>query len=321
MPLSLLNCGGNPLKDGLEPLRGMRRLNWLGCWGTGISTLEPIQKLPLSSLYCDANEVESLDPLKEMMLNTLNCGGNRISDLEPLRGAPLSSLHCACNRITDLDPLREMPLNMFSCHGNQIKSLQPLEGMHLGALMCGNNPLTSLEPFVDNPPENFIFDSDALTSQDLESLRQKWERSERTQHLAFHIEILLALRSGDLAVIKKLAVQRGRKRYLFVPRFMRWEEAKAYCERLGGCLLTIDDREENDFIASLMPGGSWFWMGLVNEEDGQRWIDGTPFTFDLFEDFLRERMPGPKIFFNGTWTADVYTNAQNCFMIQWVEEE
>ncbi len=315
-PLTMLNCGGNGRITSLEPLRGMS-LNWLCCWGCQVGTLEPLRGLALTTLYCDHTNIDSLEPLRDMPLSILHFSGNRVASLEPLAGMPLTTLHCGHNLISSLEPLKDMPLFMFSCHYNRVKSLAPLKGIPLAALMCGENEITGVESFIKNPPEVFLFNSESISIQELEWIHKTWSRDFRLSAHAQHVEVILALRRGEVAALKGLATEFRGHRYLFIPKYASWEDAKAEAERIGAHLATITSKEENDFIASMFPGGSWFWIGLKTTERGQEWVTGEPFGFGVFVDAVRERLPGPKVFFNGMWSYDVDPQAHNCFIVEW----
>ncbi|MFH0880931.1 MAG: leucine-rich repeat domain-containing protein, partial [Lentisphaerota bacterium] len=316
MKLTMLNCGGSHLRTGLEPLSGMP-LTWLCCWHSEVESLEPLRGMPLTALYCDGNRIESLDPLKGMPLGRLICSGNRIASLEPLRDMSLTTLHCAGNRITSLEPLRGINLNMLSCQCNEITSLEPLKGTALGVLTCGCNRLANAGSFVKNPPETFIFDCDSMPLQELEWMHQIWSRDFRLSHHARNAETLIALRKGDREGLLRLASAFMGRRYLFIPKFLKWQEARECCEKIGGHLVAITSKEENDFITSLKPGGNWFWLGLQTTETGHQWVTGEPFVFGTFVDSLREKMPGEKVFCSGTFTAEVYPGVSNCFVVEW----
>ncbi len=318
LPLTMINCGGARLgPDGLAPLRGLP-LVWLCCWACGIATLEPLRGMPLTALYCDGNAICDLAPLQGMPLGTLICGGNRIESLEPLRGMPLTDLHCAGNRIASLEPLRDLPLSLFSCQFNRIESLAPLRNVPCGALMCGANPLRTLAPFVENPPFSFLFDSDSLPDAELEHAERTWAQIPRCAHHVQMVRVLLALRRNEPEQLIRMAAEFRGRRYLFIPKFMSWDDARVFCERLGGHLVCITSREENNFVNSLLPGGSWFWLGLRTTANGQEWVSGEEFRFSTFVDPLRERRLGEKIFCSGTWTCEVYSGVSNCFMIEWI---
>jgi serine/threonine protein kinase len=316
MPLTMLNCGGGKLNSGLEPLRGMK-LTWLCCWGCGVESLDPLRGMPLTALYADGNRIEELSPLAKMPLGTLIISGNRVRDLSPLQDLPLSGLHFPDNRVEDLSPLRKMTLTVLSCQNNAITSLAPVQDMKLATLTCGNNQLQNVGSLIKRPPANFFYDCATIPSQELEWMHQFWSRDFRFATHAAYAETLMACRTDNIEKLRKLARHFNGKRYLFVPRYVSWSEACSFAEHVGGRLACIPSREVNDFLNSLLPQGSWFWIGLENRDGALRWVNGEACTFLMFLDPLREQMPGPKIFFNGNWTCEVRPGARNGFMMEW----
>ncbi len=292
-------------------------LTWKSSWDTGIDNLDALEGMQLTALYCDANQISDLTPLKGMPLNLLNCGGNDIRSLKPLETLQLTVLHCGDNLVTDLSPLQDMTMTMLSCHCNLISDMSPVKGMPLAALTCGGNQLTSIGHLEENPPDDFLYDCETLSVEYLRDLLERWSTQE---HLGAHrrnAAVSLALKEQDLQALRLMASEFRGQKYLFLPEFLEWVEAKEYCEALGGHLVTIMDKEENDFIASMFPGGSWFWIGLVTTRKGHQWVTHEPFEFSAFEDKVRERMLGPKVFFSGAWSRDVHEQAHNCFIIKW----
>jgi len=70
---------------------------------------------------------------------------------------------------------------------------------------------------------------------------------------------------------------------------MNWTEAKAYCELLGGHLVTISDEVENAFVSNLIykdnGNKSNYWIGLYdsNGKKDYKWVDGIDNTYRLWE--------------------------------------
>ena len=66
---------------------------------------------------------------------------------------------------------------------------------------------------------------------------------------------------------------------------MSWEEAKRYCESLGGYLVTITSAEEQEFIAGYIKEkgltSQRFWMGATDaaKEGTWTWITGEKFSY------------------------------------------
>ncbi len=314
--LTMLNCADNRIES-LEPLRGMP-LTFLCCWGNRIANLDPLRGMKLTTLICSANRIESLDPLRGMPITTLICNGNRITSLEPLRGMPLKELHCGDNAIESLEPLRGAELTVLGCHANRISTLEPLRGLSLSVLMCGANRLTGIGFFAGQPPGQFDFSCETIPIQEYEFLRDKWAADFRYAQHAGKLEVLIALRRRDTQRLRELAAEWRGRRYLYVPLYKTWEEARAFCEELGGHLLSITSQEENEFVAGLFPSGCWFWLGLRTTPQGQEWASGEPFAYSNFVDVTQAQRLGPKIFI-GKWSRDGVPDAHNCFMIEWAQ--
>ncbi|MBQ3345641.1 MAG: putative Ig domain-containing protein, partial [Synergistaceae bacterium] len=71
-------------------------------------------------------------------------------------------------------------------------------------------------------------------------------------------------------------------RYRIYPDGMTWSEAKAYCESLGGHLVTIASQEEQNVVASLVLSGdkNSYWLGgQKNDNDAWSWIDGSAWDY------------------------------------------
>lgn len=317
VPITSLNCSDNPLKDGVAPLKKMP-LTWLNCSLCGVSDLAPLLGKPLNMLFADANKITDLEPLRDMPLNECSFNTNKVADLEPLRGMNLYDVNCGSNNIKSLEPLRGMPLSTVKCQFNRIASLDPLKNMQLSALLCGGNRLKTLEPFIESPPQKFWFDCDTIPVEELKRIRKIWSRDPSHREYAEMISVLLALRDSNRPALRRLARSFNGRRYLFVPRFVRWAEAKRLCEELGGHLVEIHSREENEFLESFFPyGGSWMWIGLHTVREQLKWISGKPVVFHAFADERHALKNGPKIFRGRHWFYEANPAARNCFMIEW----
>ena len=73
------------------------------------------------------------------------------------------------------------------------------------------------------------------------------------------------------------AIQFNGHRYQLIDVGMTWEEAQAYCQSVGGHLVTITSQEEQNFIESLLSYGTKnnYWLGGFKGDTGQwQWITG-----------------------------------------------
>lgn len=67
---------------------------------------------------------------------------------------------------------------------------------------------------------------------------------------------------------------------------MTWHDAKAFCENLGGHLVTITDFYEQQIVAGLTEMGAEkgdkanYWIGLTTETGSPAWVTGEPYDYN-----------------------------------------
>jgi parallel beta-helix repeat protein len=74
--------------------------------------------------------------------------------------------------------------------------------------------------------------------------------------------------------------------YALIDIWLPWREARVYCEKLGGHLVTIGSASENDFVENLAdPIDDDVWIGLTDEanEGYWEWVTGEPLTYTNWE--------------------------------------
>ncbi len=70
--------------------------------------------------------------------------------------------------------------------------------------------------------------------------------------------------------------------YALIDIGMSWSEAVEYCEQLGGKLVVINDKEEQQFLTNLIKGKGTkytYYIGLTGMYHQYSWIDGTPLSY------------------------------------------
>lgn len=83
------------------------------------------------------------------------------------------------------------------------------------------------------------------------------------------------------------AIEFGNHHYKRFDKPMTWEEAKKYCEKLGGHLVTITSEEEQEFVKEyIVPGKkNYYWMGAKRDESYHfsKWVTGESITYTHFD--------------------------------------
>ena len=114
MRISSLRCVHENVD--FSTVRGLP-LSDLGCFGGGNTDLTQLSGMPLHTLWLSGNwELTSLEPLNGMPLTYLTCDNSLVADLSPLSGMPLTTLVCSVTQVADLSPLKGMPLTTLVCN-------------------------------------------------------------------------------------------------------------------------------------------------------------------------------------------------------------
>ena len=83
-------------------------------------------------------------------------------------------------------------------------------------------------------------------------------------------------------VVKDSYKERGCSAYVVV-NGPSWEKAEENSNKIGGHLVTINDKKENDWIASNIGSGLWIGMTDKNKEGVWEWSSGEEVTFKNWE--------------------------------------
>lgn len=86
----------------------------------------------------------------------------------------------------------------------------------------------------------------------------------------------------SISVIPKGANTYNGHSYVVYPESMTWQEAKEYCEKLGGHLVTISDADEQKFVEDLaekFTDKTSYWLGGYYSDSEWKWVDNTEFSY------------------------------------------
>ena len=116
-------------------------------YGKSITNLTGVEHFTgLESLWCDGNQLTSLDVSKNTWLKRLWCNGNPLTSLDVSKNTALKELHCGGNQLTSLDVSKNTALVDLDCSGTQLTSLDVSKNTALIWQRCtNNNQLTSLD--------------------------------------------------------------------------------------------------------------------------------------------------------------------------------
>ena len=121
----------------------------------------------LITLYCDNNQIQSLNVNQNPVLETLNCSYNPLSSLDVSQNPILETLDCRANQLTTLDVSKNTALEVLRCSGNQIISLDIGQNPALTRLGCGGNKITNLDLSKNTALTSLSCSGNPFTSLDL----------------------------------------------------------------------------------------------------------------------------------------------------------
>ena len=99
----------------------------------------------LNQLFCDSNQLTSLDVTQNTALATLDCEWNQLTSLDLSQNTALYRLRFNNNQLTSLDLSSNIILYELYGNNNQLTSFDVSNNTALGFLECTSNQLTSLD--------------------------------------------------------------------------------------------------------------------------------------------------------------------------------
>lgn len=110
-----------------------------------LSSLDGIEYFTgLEKLFCDGNQLESLDVSNLTALNTLQCNNNLLESLDVSKLTALNELQCNNNQLDLLDVSKLTQLRNLTCYGNKLSELDITANSQLMVLLCGNQTTGTL---------------------------------------------------------------------------------------------------------------------------------------------------------------------------------
>ena len=77
----------------------------------------------LTQLWCDSNQLTSLDLSKNTALTLLHCNDNQLTSLDLSDNTALTILYCGDNQLTTLDLSNNTALEILKCSNNPLQKL------------------------------------------------------------------------------------------------------------------------------------------------------------------------------------------------------
>jgi len=155
------------------------------CYNKNISDFTGLEAfINITELYCDNNNLTSLDLSKNTKLTRLFCSSNKLTSLDLSKNTELTVLSCSSNKLTSLDLSKNTELTYLSCSHNKLTNLDLSKNTKLTVLSCSSNKLTSLN--VKNGNNSIIetfhaennFELSCIKVDDVEYSNKNWKNKD-----------------------------------------------------------------------------------------------------------------------------------------------
>ena len=134
-----LSLSSSNISD-LTGIEDFTALTTLWCSANQITSVDISQNTALTNLYCYSNQLTSLDLSSNIALEHLDCEGNQLTSLDVSQNTALIVLYCYSNQLTTLDLSQNTALTTLYCYSNQLTSLDLSNNLVLSMLSSYNNP-------------------------------------------------------------------------------------------------------------------------------------------------------------------------------------
>ena len=155
------------LISSLQGIEHFTALVYLYCDHNQLTSLDVSKNTKLTSLYCNYNQLTNLNVSGCTALTSLDCKYNQLTNLNVSGCTALTSLDCNCNQLTNLNVSGCTALTSLDCSSNQLTSLDVSKNTALTRLSCHSNKLTSLDVSNNTALTSLSCDGNKLTSLDV----------------------------------------------------------------------------------------------------------------------------------------------------------
>ncbi|WP_430466518.1 T9SS type A sorting domain-containing protein [Winogradskyella ouciana] len=155
----------------LTGIEDFMALENLFCDNNDLSTLNVANNLNLLSLLCGSNSLINLDVSSNASLETLNCSDNQLQNLDVSNNSILTNLTVSGNQLQAIDVSSNTELSLLSVSNNRIAGeLAVSNNTKLENLFCASNQITALNLSVNTLLTNLDASDNILTSLDLSNI-------------------------------------------------------------------------------------------------------------------------------------------------------
>lgn len=165
--ISLMIVNNKAISD-LKGVEYFTSLRTLYCEFNDLTSLDLSMNIRLRSLLCDNNQLTSIDISMNTELKELKCNNNQLSILDVSNNNDLRVLYCSFNHLVNLNVSKNSILTELKCDNNRLSSLDVSKNNKLVELDCSSNKLTTLDVSKNTALETISCYSNFISGKPME---------------------------------------------------------------------------------------------------------------------------------------------------------
>ncbi len=136
-------CQGKQIAD-LTGIEAFVNVTKLYCNMNQLTSLDLSQNIHLRELFCESNQLTNLNITQNTDLAVINCEGNQLTTIDFTNNVNLVELNCKRNSLATIDLTQNLALSYLECGFNQLTGLNINSNVDLKYVSCQNNQITTL---------------------------------------------------------------------------------------------------------------------------------------------------------------------------------
>lgn len=165
-----LNQNGSDFYTDLTGAEEFINITELFCENNQMTTLDVSSNTQLTGLYCENNQISTLNLSNNSNLTVLNFRYNSISSINLANNTSLITLNCENNSLNGLNLSAQTSLTWLTCNDNAIISLDLSDCVNLENVMADNNNISTLTLPNSNSLEQISANSNSIENLDVSTL-------------------------------------------------------------------------------------------------------------------------------------------------------
>jgi len=153
----------------LTGIEAFTSITALYCNNNDLTSLDVSHNTALTFLDASSNPINTLDISQNINLTTLYCSNNALSVLDITQNTLLTFLECDDNSLSTLNLTQNVALEDLRCENNALNTLNLTQNPALATLECRNNLLTSLDLSQNTALVSLVCNDNLLTELDVSS--------------------------------------------------------------------------------------------------------------------------------------------------------